>query len=133
MTQSQSTTETAKNLDRKRRRRSRTTVVILAISIVILYLVCVSLGSARLSLTDVWDTLLGNAPNWGVETIVRDIRAPRVLGAAIVGAALSLGGMAMQALFKNPMASPSVLGISSGASFGAAFYIAFGSAIVMPS
>jgi iron complex transport system permease protein len=51
---------------------------------------------------------------------------PRTACAAVVGAGLSIAGMAMQAMFKNPMASPSILGLSSGASFGACLVLAFG-------
>ena len=126
MTSERSSFEEAKRLDRCRRRRATLTVAVLSVAAVVLYFVCVALGSANLSLSEVWEALMGNA-DWGNDMIVNDFRAPRVLGAAIVGSSLSLAGMAMQALFKNPMASPSVLGISSGASFGAALCIAFGS------
>ncbi len=119
--------------DQAKKRKSLILLAVLSISIVFVYFICISLGSVRLPLSDVINSLMGNSDNWGNDIIVNDIRAPRVLTAGVVGAALSVGGMAMQALFKNPMASPSVLGISSGASFGAAFYIAYGSAIVMSS
>ena len=124
--------EEAKRKDALRRRRANILITALAVSAVAAYFISVSLGSVRLSVSEVWEGIFGSG-SWGTKVIVHDIRAPRVLGAAIAGAALSLGGMAMQALFKNPMASPSVLGISSGASFGAAFYIACGSAIVLSS
>ncbi|MCH3977695.1 MAG: iron ABC transporter permease [Candidatus Methanomethylophilus sp.] len=124
--------EEAKRLELARRHRARVLIATLIVCVVTVYFLCVSLGSVRIALADVWGSLF-SGDDWGNRVIVRDIRAPRVLGAAIAGAALSLGGMAMQALFKNPMASPSVLGISSGASFGAAFYIAYGSAIVLSS
>jgi iron complex transport system permease protein len=56
-------------------------------------------------------------------TIVLDIRLPRVILAALVGGVLAIAGVTMQALFRNPIASPYILGISSGASFGAALAI----------
>ena len=124
--------QTAKDRDRSRRRRAILTAVALLILLIVAFFVCLSIGSARIPLSDVWDVLVGDG-YWAYETIINDLRAPRIVAAAITGAALSIGGLAMQALFKNPMASPSVLGISSGASFGAAFYIAYGSAIVMSS
>ncbi len=124
--------ERAIRLDRTRRRRSVVAVLALAVSLALGYVLCITIGSVRMPLEDVWAALTGNA-NWADEMIVCDIRAPRVACAALVGAALSISGLAMQALFRNPMASPSVLGISSGASFGAAFYIAYGSAILMSS
>jgi iron complex transport system permease protein len=59
-----------------------------------------------------------------------NIRLPRVLLAAVVGAGLSIAGVAMQGVFRNPMASPSVLGISSGAAFGASLAIVLGFSFV---
>ena len=60
----------------------------------------------------------GAGPNDVVATIVRKIRLPRTLLAGIVGACLSLAGLGFQAISRNPLADPSVLGVSSGASFG---------------
>jgi len=66
--------------------------------------------------------------NWtqATEIIVIDIRAPRILIAALVGAGLAIAGAAMQGLFKNPMAEPYILGMSSGAAVGAALVIVLG-------
>ena len=66
--------------------------------------------------------------------IVRQIRLPRVLLAVLVGSALAVSGVAMQGLFRNPLASPYVLGIASGASTGAALAILFvtGSTLFLP-
>lgn len=61
-----------------------------------------------------------------MESIILTVRLPRLLGAALVGAALSLSGAAYQGLFKNPLVSPDLLGISSGACVGAAFSILLG-------
>ena len=58
--------------------------------------------------------------------IIWDIRLPRVLLAGLVGGGLAAAGVVMQALFRNPLADPQVLGISSGAAFGASIAIAFG-------
>lgn len=60
------------------------------------------------------------------EAIVLDVRLPRVLLGALVGSALAVAGAVMQALFRNPMASPYVLGISSGAAFGASLAMVLG-------
>ena len=61
-------------------------------------------------------------PDWAsqVETVLFNVRLPRVLMAALIGAGLSAAGAAYQGIFKNPMVSPDVLGASSGAGFGAA-------------
>lgn len=76
-----------------------------------------------LSAQEVWDALTGK--NTFYRAIVVDINLTRVLFALIVGAGLGVSGAVMQALFKNPMASPYTLGLSSGASFGAAIGILF--------
>lgn len=60
------------------------------------------------------------------ENVVFQIRLPRVLAAAIIGAALSLAGVSYQGMFQNPMVSPDILGASSGAGFGAALAILLG-------
>jgi iron complex transport system permease protein len=61
------------------------------------------------------------------ETIVIQVRLPRILAALMVGAALSMAGAAYQGLFKNPLVSPDILGVSQGAGFGAAVAILIGS------
>ena len=60
------------------------------------------------------------------ETIVIDVRLPRVILGVLVGSALATAGCAMQGLFKNPMASPYILGVASGAAFGAALGLVLG-------
>lgn len=60
------------------------------------------------------------------ETIILQVRLPRVLGAALVGAALAVAGAVLQGLLRNPMADPYVIGISSGAGLGASLAIGFG-------
>lgn len=60
------------------------------------------------------------------ENVIFQIRLPRVLAAAIIGAALSLAGVSYQGMFQNPMVSPDILGASSGAGFGAALAILLG-------
>jgi iron complex transport system permease protein len=72
-------------------------------------------------------------PTWtnADETILFQIRLPRIIAAVIVGAALSMAGAAYQGLFKNPLVSPDILGVSSGAGFGAALAILFSTAAWM--
>lgn len=60
-----------------------------------------------------------------IETVILDVRLPRILGAIIVGGALSLSGASYQTLFKNPLVSPDILGVSAGAGFGAALAMIF--------
>ena len=76
------------------------------------------------SFQEVWDALIGNG-TWASERIIRDQNAPRVVAGILVGAGLAVTGSAMQAVFRNPLASPYILGLSSGASLGAAAGIIF--------
>lgn len=72
-------------------------------------------------------------PTWtGADaTIVWQVRLPRVIAAVLVGASLSMAGAAYQGLFKNPLVSPDILGVSSGAGFGAAFAILLSASTLM--
>ena len=67
-------------------------------------------------------------PSWrdGAETVVFQIRLPRVAAAALIGAALAAAGVSYQGMFRNPMVSPDILGASTGAGFGAALAILLG-------
>lgn len=60
-----------------------------------------------------------------IETVIFQIRLPRIIGAVLVGGALSVSGAVYQGMFKNPLVSPDILGVSSGAAFGAAMAIYF--------
>lgn len=83
-----------------------------------------SLGSVMIPLTSIVDILLGNAdaPE-GWRQIVMLFRLPRAVTAMLAGAALGIAGLKMQTLFRNPLADPFVLGISSGASVGVALVV----------
>lgn len=103
-------------------------VVLTAILILTVYCVLLDLSwvSENVSYTfqEVIDALMGRG-TWSSEIIVRDINAPRVVIGIFVGAGLAVTGAAMQAVFKNPLASPYILGLSSGASLGAAASMLF--------
>lgn len=79
-------------------------------------------GSYSLGLGQVWDALTGNG-TWATENIVVHQNLPRTIGAVAVGAGLAVTGCTMQAVFKNPLADPYILGLSSGASLGSALAI----------
>jgi len=109
-------------------------VAALAASIV----VAVTLGPADLSTGEVWGSILAHL---GLgesslsplrDSIVWELRMPRVLAAAAVGAGLALCGAIMQAVLRNPLADPYLLGLSSGASFGAVTVIVLGFALALP-
>jgi iron complex transport system permease protein len=97
-------------------------IVLLPLSVIAGILV----GSVQLAPGDVFAALLGGGdPVTGV--IVRDLRLPRVLAAALVGGALAVAGTLLQGLFRNPLADPYVTGTSAGAALGAVAVIALGS------
>jgi iron complex transport system permease protein len=101
----------------------RNVLLILAVLGVVLVLVglgALRLGAVQLSWSQVWAGLFGARGQAGeAVVIVREIRLRRVLLAILVGAALSVAGTGLQALLRNPLADPYVLGISSGAALGA--------------
>lgn len=117
-------TDLENSLDRKNR-RSIAIILLLVIVLGATYFLCLLRGSASYSAAEMIRSMTGGG-TWGSRYILYNIRMPREICAAVVGAGLAVAGMAMQAMFRNPMASPSVLGLSSGASFGASLSIAFG-------
>lgn len=88
------------------------------------FLLSLSFGSVRIPLEQVLTILLGGqAERASWTTIVYDFRLPKALTAALAGAALGVSGLQMQTLFRNPLADPFILGISSGASLGVALVV----------
>ena len=94
----------------------------MVVALVALMLADLMIGAADISLKDIYLSLTGRAPDIKTSRIVIDIRLMKTLTAVIAGAAISVSGLMMQTLFRNPLAGPFVLGISSGASFGAACF-----------
>jgi len=94
---------------------------VLACALVAVAVAAMSSGAMRLGLIEVWSTLLGR--DAGLDSLARnvllDVRLPRVLFAALTGAALALTGAVMQALFRNPLAEPGLIGVSAGGALGA--------------
>jgi iron complex transport system permease protein len=109
----------------KVRRRNILVTAAVAVSLAVVFLVALVTGPLDIPLERAIGALFGIG-NASEVFIVHDIRFPRILCCALVGAALSVSGVAMQGLFRNPMASPSILGVSSGAAFGAALAIGLG-------
>lgn len=107
---------------RRYARRKALVILLVALGSVALAITAMGLGSAGLSPLEVIRALLGRA-DAAASRIVFHIRLPRVLAALLAGAALSLSGCVMQNLLVNPLASDYTLGISQGASFGAAVAI----------
>lgn len=98
--------------------------ICLLLSIFILFLIDLVIGSVGIPLSEVFNILMGNEPSkatWSI--IVLDTRLPRALTAILCGSALAVSGLQMQTLFRNPLAGPYILGISSGAGLGVAIFI----------
>ncbi|MXY21461.1 MAG: iron ABC transporter permease [Dehalococcoidia bacterium] len=105
-------------------RRQLATFACLAVLGVIAIMASLSWSSVSIPVDQVVTILLGGEAEKSTwETIVMDIRLPRVLTAMLVGTALGLAGLQMQTVFRNPLASPFTLGVSSGASLGVALVI----------
>lgn len=108
--------------------------LILAVSL----LVSVTVGAADISPTAVAADLMAKLGLGGLElpglqsVIIWELRAPRALGAAGVGAGLAICGVIMQATLHNPLADPYLLGLSSGASLGAVSVIVLGATVALP-
>ncbi len=95
----------------------------LAVLIVGLFAVDMAVGSVSIALKDVWAALTGGECDPVLRKIIIDIRLLKAVVAILAGAALSVSGLQMQTLFRNPLAGPYVLGVSSGASLGVALFI----------
>ncbi len=91
----------------------------LIVLMVLLFIADIFLGSTRIDVSAVLQALLGNGPP-GDTIIIMQFRLPKALTAVIAGAAMSVSGLLMQTLFRNPLAGPDVLGVSSGAGLGVA-------------
>ena len=90
-----------------------------------------AVGRYPLSLAEVLFALAGQAADPTVSTVVMQVRGPRVLAALLVGAALAAAGTAYQGMFRNPLVSPDILGVSTGAALGAVLSIFFSTSIFL--
>ena len=68
--------------------------------------------------------------NESLEVILWDLRLPRLIAASIIGASLAISGALFQGVFQNPLVSPNILGVSSGAAFGAVVFILLGAPLI---
>ena len=96
--------------------------VLLAAAVVLLCAADVVMGSVDISLREVWEALRGRGDET-VRYIILHFRLPKAAVALLAGAALSASGLQMQTLFRNPLAGPYVLGVSSGAGLGVALFL----------
>jgi iron complex transport system permease protein len=108
-------------------------VILLALTVILCaaFVGDVATGPASYGIGEVVRTLVAPAEaNAQTRVIIWSIRMPSALMAVVVGMALAIGGAQMQTILNNPLASPFTLGISAGASFGAALALAFGVALI---
>lgn len=103
---------------RNKKRKNLSTIIILTAAMLAMSLVCLFVGSSNMSISDCFAALAKNGTAANVR-IIWNIRIPRVLAAIIAGAGLSISGLIMQTTLNNSMASPSTLGVSNAAVFGA--------------
>ena len=113
------------------RSRSAILFAMLAALTLFLFLLELAVGAVAVPLGDVWAALTGGDCPRATAKIILNIRLIKAVVALLAGAALSVSGLQMQTLFRNPLAGPYVLGISSGASLGVALVVlaGFGSSI----
>ena len=100
-------------------------MLLLVASILVLFLLNLFLGSVHIPMDSIWNILWGLDGDESViwQNIIWKSRIPQSLTALVAGAGLAVSGLQMQTVFRNPLAGPSVLGISSGASLGVAFVV----------
>lgn len=102
----------------KKNRRNTVVIAIMLVCVIVLGIACLFAGSSNMSFADALDALAGTGTAANVR-IIWKIRVPRVLAAIIAGAGLAVSGLIMQTTLNNAMASPSTLGVSNAAVFGA--------------
>ena len=104
-------------------RRTLPLIVTLMVSIVVLAIVNLFVGSVKIPVTDICRILVGDESHEIWTNIIWKSRLPQVLTAIVAGAGLAVSGLQMQTVFRNPLAGPSVLGISNGSALGVAFVV----------
>ncbi|MCU4155746.1 iron ABC transporter permease [Carboxylicivirga sp. A043] len=100
--------------------------VLLLAAMLALFMLNIGLGSVSIPLEDIFNVLSGEqASRTAYNSIILKSRLPQTITAILAGAGLAVGGLQMQTLFRNPLAGPSILGISSGAGLGVALVLLF--------
>lgn len=97
--------------------------IVLFVVLILCFILNVNLGSVSIPTKEIFKSLLGTIDNESWEYIIQNYRVPKAFTAVLVGSGLGISGLLMQTLFRNPLAGPFVLGITSGASLGVALVI----------
>lgn len=106
--------------------------LLLLLLFVALFITDIFTGNASIPVEEAWQALLGCSDDPISLEIIRNYRLPKAITAVIAGAALSLSGLLMQTLFRNPLAGPDVLGVSAGAGLGVALLTMLSGTAVYP-
>ncbi len=108
--------------------RGRRCVIVASVVVMaLLFVLAMRLGPSLVTLETLWNALLGRTAELSAvqQTIIYNIRLPRALAALMIGAVLGVCGAGMQGLFRNPLADPGLIGVTSGASLGSVLYLKF--------
>lgn len=107
----------------------RVVMIVLAVSLLAALLLALLIGKFPLSVAELWQVLwarlIGEPLLGSADTVIWQLRLPRILAAILVGASLAVAGAAYQGMFRNPLVSPDILGVSAGAGLGAICAIFF--------
>ena len=113
-------------------KRNTILFILLTLGLILLFFVNISFGSISIPFKEIYTSLTGGQASKSTwEYIIINYRLPKAITAILVGMGLSISGLLMQTLFRNPLAGPYVLGLSSGASLGVAFVI-LGASLLPP-
>ena len=102
--------------------------IIIAVALFVLPVfigISVSFGAVDIDLTTVWQAVFHFNPDITSHQVIQELRLPRAIAAALVGASLAVSGALMQGMTRNPLASPSIMGVTDGAAFALVLMLAF--------
>jgi len=112
---------------------NRSAIFLLLVAFLAVAFICdIFTGNAPISVNEAWAALFGTSGDPIIDEIIRNYRLPKAITALIAGSALSLSGLLMQTLFRNPLAGPDVLGVSAGAGLGVALLTMLSGTAVYP-
>jgi len=113
--------------------KNRTLIfVVLSVLLFVAFLGDLLTGNAPITPAETWSALFGTSGDAIIDEIIRNYRLPKAITAIVAGSALSLSGLLMQTLFRNPLAGPDVLGVSAGAGVGVALLTMLSGTVVYP-
>lgn len=108
------------------RKKWRVVFLLLLFLLALGFILSISIGSVNIPFTHVWNYFWGSSENQIWDNIIQNFRIPKAITSILAGSALAISGLQMQTLFRNPLAGPFILGISSGAGLGVALVIFLG-------